>query len=128
MVQKKLTNLIRKFSSSFSSCGTRFWIGGEPKRKDLTFLGKGTEFTREPYRRVEHRPPENLPGKFGSRRRRKKRKYLGFPILDQNSHKFIHRNTLFIYIPFREREKMRERVFLSVQRVREWEREVGYRK
>ena len=85
--------------------------------------------------------PENLTGEWSIVHRRispessdlageeKKRKFLGLPILDQNSPKFIHRNTLFIYIPFRERkENMRERVFLSVQRVREWEREVGYRK
>lgn len=76
---------------------------------------------------MEHLPPEISPESSDLAGEEKKRKFLGFPILDQNSHKFIHRNTLFILIPFRERKKMREGVFLSVQRVGEWEREVGYR-
>lgn len=43
-------------------------MGGERKRMDLTFLCKGTALITEPYRRVEHRLPEEFPGKFGYRR------------------------------------------------------------
>ena len=103
MVQKKLTNLIRNFSSSFSSCGTRFWIGGESKRKDVKELNLLENLTGEwsiVHRRIS---PESSDLAVEEE---KKRKFLGFPILDQNSHKFIHRNTLYIYTPFRERKKI----------------------